>query len=130
MRAFIKRLPPSAEFICVVAICFGYSIYASFWWLGSDLSGPVTFTFTDWDVFILFVSEIVALGIVGFILAVRGWKASDASMVVSWKFTLGGVVLLAVYYATSIVCYAKEIAMDWRMRCSGSPWTSCKIRMR
>ena len=106
MRAFIRRLPPSAEFICVVAICFGYPIYASFWWLGSDLAGPVTFTFTDWNVFSLLVSEGAALAVAGFILAVRGWKLSDASMVVSWNFTLGGLLLLAVYYVTSVLSYA------------------------
>ena len=57
------------------------------------------------------MTEVIALVVVGYFLAARGWTARDATLDLSWRYTFAGVLLLVSNYAAFYLSYA--IGMPW-----------------
>ena len=52
------------------------------------------------------MTEVIALVVVGYFLAARGWTARDATLDLSWRYTFAGVLLLVSNYAAFYLSYA------------------------
>jgi membrane protease YdiL (CAAX protease family) len=105
MQQYVKALPPAAEFVIVITICFGYFILAS---LLSTL-GPVAETtatlYDDSSLIGLLFIEARLFGPAALFLFLRGWRPADFRFGVTLKSSGEGIALFVVTYLLFLVIY-------------------------
>lgn len=96
MLKFIRFLPDWAEFIIILAICFGYFSAISLWiFFNPELMGSLTFT--DYGCFLLIYFEVLAFFAAALFLAVRGWDFSQFQVRISWRSSAVGILLFGIH---------------------------------
>jgi len=104
VKIFISNISPNTEFILVIAIAFGYSIFESI--------SRITFTHTsiysidNSKALVIIWLNLVALAILYYVLKLRGWKITDFNFSLS-RYTLSqGILLLIAYYGLFLFIFA------------------------
>jgi uncharacterized protein len=106
MSAAIRSLSLRSEFVVVIALAFGSSIYSSVVALASTSSGSSA-VFSDESLWALVVYEVIVTTVLAVFLSLRGWTTRDIGLIPSLKDTVVGVPLLVgVYSAYYVLWYA------------------------
>ena len=105
MKSLIRNLSTPAEFCLVILLSFGLWIYGSIRVLAAHMmhSPPPQPTFSNGELFLGIVSELVILVIVFWIGRVRGWSFATFGLKVSWKLTGAGFLLLVVTFVALVI---------------------------
>lgn len=98
MQRLIHALSPTAEFVTVIGVCFGYFIIASLWSAFLPVPDPVVVVPADTSLIGLVAIEGMLLPVAALFLWARGWRLSDFPLGRVWIGTLGGILLFATAY--------------------------------
>lgn len=106
MQHYVKALPPAAELVIVITICFGYFILASL----LSTFGPVAETtatlYDDSSLIGLLFIEVLLFGPAALFLFLRGWLPADFRFGVTLKSSGEGIALFVVTYLLFLVIYS------------------------
>jgi membrane protease YdiL (CAAX protease family) len=101
--AFVRSLPPWAEFGIVVAVAFGWFVIAS---LSMALTPPYVVWADDWGFAYLIIHETVVGGLLAWFLYMRGWRLRalgfDRATLADGRDAL---LLIAATYAAMLTLY-------------------------
>ena len=105
MQHYVRALPPAAEFVIVITICFGYFTLVSIQDLLAPPSGEA-YVDDDGSLLGLIVVECVFAALAAQFLAIRGWRLADFRFEVNWQTTFGAVALLLVLQVTEALAFS------------------------
>ena len=105
LLSFVKRLPPFAEFLIVIFVCFGNFILVSLWYFPALPAGEPFPALDNLQFVTMTISEIVSLFAVALFLSLRGWSRRDFGFQITWLASLGGVLLAGAMTLASVTVY-------------------------
>jgi membrane protease YdiL (CAAX protease family) len=104
----IKRLTDFQEIILVLVIALGLFIYSSVRGLiiiSTGSPGTWEYLFSEYDSITIIVSELVSLGLIGYVLSNRNWSSRDLRLTISFKILLHAIVLIFITGLISRIAY-------------------------
>jgi membrane protease YdiL (CAAX protease family) len=105
MQHYIRALPPAAEFVIVITICFGYFILVSLLSAFGPAAETTAAVYDEASLIGLLLIEALLLGPAVLFLLLRGWRLADFELGVSLRSSGEGIVLFALTYLLFLVMY-------------------------
>lgn len=111
MQHFIRALPPAAEFVIVITICFGYFILVSLWTAFGPVAETAIAVHDESSLIGLLLVEMLLLGPAVLFLMMRGWRLADFKFGVSLRSSGEGIVLFVATYLLFLVMYSGLVTL-------------------
>jgi membrane protease YdiL (CAAX protease family) len=99
MTERIKRLTDFQEIILVIVIALGLFIYSSvrgLFIISTGTTGTWTYLVSEYGSISILISELVSLGLIGYILSQRKWTFIDLNLTISFKVFFDAVLLIVI----------------------------------
>lgn len=108
MTERIKRLTDFQEIVLVIAIALGLFIYSSvrgFFIISTGTTGTWTYLLSEYGSISILVSEVISLGLIGYILSKRNWKFSDFNLTISIRIFFDAILVIVITVLISGIAY-------------------------
>lgn len=111
MQHYIRALPPAAEFVIVITICFGYFILASLLSTFTPVAETTAALYDDSSLIGLLFIEALLFGPAALVLFLRGWRLADFRFGMTLRSSGQGIALFVATYLLFLVIYTGLVTL-------------------
>lgn len=105
MQRIIRELPPAAEFVIVITICFGYFILVSSVLAFGSVAETTATVQDEISLIGLILIEALLLGPAALFLLLRGWRLADFRFDITLRSSGEGIALFIATYLLFLVMH-------------------------